>query len=325
MTYYLFKLQFTAPVHFGDSFSAVSLSSSEMTFCADRLFSALCQTAVRQGDRGVELLYNLVQSRQLRFSDAFPWKGEQLYLPRPCLEAKTVRDTDAADRKAMKKVAYISIHQYTYFLQSLSDGDPIDPKTLLTRFGEASVVTRAAIMEGKDALPYAVGQYRFDTACGLYFLAALAKDDLFRPLFQLVRQLGLGGIGGKVSSGYGSFVVERACPVRALDEMQASFLLNALDMPDADLWISLTTSLPKEEELDAALHGALYQIVRRAGFVQTTNLKGPEKKKEQFFLAAGSTFRHPYRGDVYDVAPENCPHPVYRYAVPLFLGVKKHD
>ena len=323
MTYYLFKLRFTSSVHFGHSLSAVSLPGSEMTFCADRMFSALCQATARRSPEGPRELCELVQNDQLKLSDAFPYRGEQLYLPRPCLEAKAVRDTDAADRKVMKKVAYLPLEQYPAYLQALSGGNPLDPKTLLVRVGEETTTTRVAVSDGEDALPYTVGQFRFDDGCGLYFLAGLETESAFAPLAEAIRQIGYGGIGGKISSGYGGFALLTACPLEELGNTQAKLLAEALETPQAAFWISLTTSLPKDEELEPALDGALYQIVRRGGFVQASGLGGPHKKQEQFFLAAGSTFRHTYRGDVYNVAPKGCPHPVYRYAVPMFLGVKQ--
>ena len=323
MTYYLFKLRFTSAVHFGNSLSAVSLPASGMTFCADRLFSALCQAAARRAPEAPRQLCELARSRRLKLSDAFPWKGERLYLPRPCLEAGAVRDTDAADRKVMKKVSYLPLEQYPAYLRSLSGGAAIDPKTLLVRFGEETTVTRAAVADGEDALPYAVGQYRFDEGCGLYFLMGLEDSAGFAALAETIRQIGIGGIGGKVSSGYGGFTVETTCPVAELGSPQAKLLAGALDAPEAALWVSLTASLPKEKELDAALDGALYQVIRRGGFVQASGLAGAHKKQEQFFLAAGSTFRRTYDGDVYDVAPKGCPHPVYRYAAPMFLGVNQ--
>lgn len=320
MTCYLFKLRFTAAVHFGDSVSAVSLASSQMTFSADRLFSALCQTAVRQNPEGAARLARQVKSGKLKLSDAFPWKGNELYLPRPCLEATTVRDGDASDRKVMKKVAYLPLRQYPAFLRSLNGGEPINPRTLLAHFGEEGTMTRAAVVDGQDTLPYAVGQFTFADNCGLYFLASVDESE-FAPLCTLVRQTGYGGIGGKISSGCGSFVLERACPVSELEAPQGNLLTQALENPDAALWVSLTTSLPQEEELESALDGALYQLVRRAGFVQSAALKGPQKKQEQFFLAAGSTFHHRYTGQIYETAPAGCSHPVYRYSVPIFLGV----
>ena len=45
MNYFLFKLSFHTPCHFGSSDSALSLYTSEDHFCADTLFSALCHTA----------------------------------------------------------------------------------------------------------------------------------------------------------------------------------------------------------------------------------------------------------------------------------------
>lgn len=57
MNYFLFKLSFHTPCHFGTSDSALSLYTSEDHFCADTLFSALCHTArTLYGNSGVEAL-----------------------------------------------------------------------------------------------------------------------------------------------------------------------------------------------------------------------------------------------------------------------------
>lgn len=318
MTYYLFKLRFTSAVHFGDSFSAVSLHGSGFTFCADRLFSALCITGAARSAAAPEHLYQMALNGQFKLSDAFPWKEDQFYLPRPCLEAKTVQDTDASQRKVMKKVAWLSIEQYPDFLRSLCGQKEMDPRSLLVYFGEESTVTRAAITPGEDTLPYTVGQFRFADDCGLYFLVQLEDKNELPGLVTLVRQLGYGGIGGKVSSGYGSFELEKVYFPSELGK-QGIILNDMLQGADSVLWISLTTSLPAEDELASALDGALYQITRRSGFAQGYN----GKKAEQFFLAAGSTFLHPFTGDIYQVAPAGCSHPVYRYSMPLFMGVKR--
>lgn len=323
MTYYLFKLRFTAPVHFGDSLSAASLPGSEMTFCADRLFSALCVAMAKADPAAPRRLCEQAQRGLLKLSDAFPWKDGELYLPRPCLEAAARRDSDASRRKAMKKLAYLPLTQYGAFLRSLSGGTEIDIGSLQASFGQERVQMCAAVQDGKDALPYAVGQFCFAPGCGLYFLLGAQEPALFEQLCRAVRLLGRSGIGGKISSGCGSFEVVQAVSVRALDAAHGKWLERHLTGKDADTWISLTTALPKDDELDAALDGALFQPVRRGGFVQSAGANGSHKKQEQFFLKAGSTFRRPFAGDVYDVAPQGCAHPVYRYAMPIFLGVKK--
>lgn len=318
MTYYLFKLRFTSAVHFGSSLSAVSLHGSEFTFCADRLFSALCMTGAAENAAYPEQLYKMAKSGQFRLSDSFPWKDGKFYLPRPCLETKTVQDSDASQRKVMKKVSWLAVEKYPDYLRSLCGQNKIDPKSLLVHFGEESTVTRAAIMPGEDTLPYAVGQFRFADDCGLYFLMQLEDKSKLPGLITLVRQLGYSGIGGKVSSGYGSFEVESVGTLSELGK-QGEILTGMLHETDPILWLSLTTSLPTDDELEIALDGALYQVVRRSGFVQGYN----GKKAEQFFLAAGSTFLHKFTGDIYQVAPVRCSHPVYRYAMPLFMGVKR--
>ncbi len=317
MTCYLFKLRFTSAVHFGSSLSAVSLHGSEFTFCADRLFSALCMGATGNADFPNEL-YQMAKSGQLRLSDAFPWKDDLFYLPRPCLETKIVRDSDVSQRKVMKKIAWLPVEKYADYLAMLSGENKTDPKSLLVHFGEESTVTRAAVTAGEDTLPYTVGQFRFADNCGLYFLMQLENESALPGLIALVRQMGYGGIGGKVSSGYGSFELEAVGPLSELGR-QGEILTGMLQETDPAFWVSLTTGLPTDNELAQALDGALYQTIRRSGFVQGYN----GKKAEQFFLAAGSTFLHRFTGDVYQVAPAGCSHPVYRYAMPLFMGVKR--
>ena len=76
-----------------------------------------------------------------------------------------------------------------------------------------------------------------------------------------------------------------------------------------------------EEELEQALEGATYQLVRRGGFVASdTYAETPQKKKTQYFFRSGSVFGHRFTGDLYSVGGFG-EHPVYRYAKPMFLGV----
>ena len=102
MRSFLYKLQFTTPVHFGPSDSALSLYSSGATFCADTLFSALCHTALAlQGPAGLEALCRWVQAGELLLSDGMPWHRDIFYLPKPMIQSQTSAELPAADRKAM--------------------------------------------------------------------------------------------------------------------------------------------------------------------------------------------------------------------------------
>ena len=85
--------------------------------------------------------------------------------------------------------------------------------------------------------------------------------------------------------------------------------------------MTLSAALPHMEELEQALDGATYQVIKRSGFVDSVRYaKEQQKHRTLYLLAAGSCFRSQFKGDIYDVANEGS-HPVYRYGKPLFLGV----
>jgi CRISPR-associated protein Csm4 len=68
------------------------------------------------------------------------------------------------------------------------------------------------------------------------------------------------------------------------------------------------------------MEGASFQLVRRGGFVQSEHYADTgRKKKTQIFFAAGSVFHKRFKGALYAVG--NGRHEVYRYGLPIFLGV----
>ena len=312
----LFQLRFNTPVHFGGSDSALSLYSSEDHFRADTLFSALCHTALQMcGEEGLNRLLTLAKNGQLLLSDAMPWAGDSFYLPRPYVTARTKEELPAEKRKAIKKLAWIPANRLAEYCAALRSGVFFACEAV--SFGENREIIKVGLPSLGDAHPYPVGLYCFRENCGLYFLAACGEGD-GKWLSGLVQALGITGIGGKISAGYGKFSVIRAV---TLSETIHPVLYRALTTP-AEKALLLTTSLPRDEELDSALDGAEYQLVRRAGFVASDAYADtPRKKQTQHYLAAGSVVRNRFSGDVYEIGVSGN-HPVYRYGKPLFLGVK---
>ena len=95
---------------------------------------------------------------------------------------------------------------------------------------------------------------------------------------RLLSALGMSGIGGKISSGYGSFTVEERIDLCAPFDAQTEWLHDALEKRDAKHQLLLTTSLPADDELEDALEGAQYQLVRRAGMCSPTH--SPSRRSE---------------------------------------------
>lgn len=318
----LFKLRFTTAVHFGPSDSALSLYSSAETFCADTLFSALCHTAMSLwGVNGLQELCSQVRAGTLRLSDAMPWQGDTLYLPKPMVEAKnTARELPAADRKAMKKLQWLPVETFDGFARSLAGGDAFEPRRYSAEFGRPVETTRACVADGEDTVPYAVGTFMFAPDHGLYILAQCADEQQAGTLRTLLEALGVSGIGGKVTSGCGRFVLDDEIDLDAPFDDQTEWLSNALSGEHSH-YLLVTASLPRDDELDETLAGASFALVRRGGFVQSdTYAHTARKKRTQYFLASGSVLTCRFDGDLYEVGGGGA-HPVYRYGCPVLLGV----
>jgi len=320
MSFYLFKLRFTAAVHFGSGDGALNLYSSEETFRADTLFSALCHTALSLGGESeLNRLVQLARDGVIRFSDSMPFCGDTLYLPKPCALGENSTELPADERKAVKKLRWLPVEDIPAFSESIRGGKPFVPREE-PRFGVHQERTGARIAPGEDTLPYQIGCYRFMPDCGLWFLCSCAEEQ-FPRLEKLVTALGLGGIGGKIGAGFGSFeLYEDPIDLDAPFDPQTDWLSQALHA-EASKYLLLSSALPREEELASVLDDAAYQLIRRGGYVRSEMYnERPLKKATQYFIASGAVLSHPFEGDIYDVGNQGS-HPVYRYGKPIFLGV----
>ena len=88
--------------------------------------------------------------------------------------------------------------------------------------------------------------------------------------------------------------------------------------------MSLSTSLPKDADLEEALENSSYLMEKRSGFIYSTTYSDEfRRKKDMYVFSSGSCFENLSDGDVYDVSEGQNTHKVYRYAKPLFLGVER--
>lgn len=317
MNYYLFKLRFTSAVHFGSPDSALSLYTSSDHFCADTLFSALCHTAAELwGPSGPDQLAQYVEQGKLTFSDSMPWHQDRFYLPKPYLHTENRTEIPAALRKQMKKLQWIDAAAFPEFAASVQGGTPFQPREVSFGIFTDQVRMRAST---STTIPYHVGVYEFTAGSGLYFLAGCGDEVIADYLTRLVEALGYSGIGGKTSSGFGKFEILAAEPLAASGEAALQWMNRALQESSAPKQLLLTSSLPDDGELDSALNGAMFQLIRRGGFTRS-NGENSYKKRTQYFLAAGSVMNARFHGSLYQAGGSDL-HPVYRYSIPIFLGV----
>ena len=322
-------MKFKTPVHFGSGNSARNIDSGDMCFLADTFFSALCHSTFSvDGGKGIETLYAKTKSGSLLFSDSMPCIGESLYIPKPAFTFKKNTQkksgTDSADRKKLKKLQYIPIAKLTHFIKSVNTGREFVADEDLQDFGKFHISQKVKIEGSEDSEPYSVNLFSFNDNCGLYVIVAFEYEEDFEYVFNLVKNMSFSGIGGKVSSGYGKFELDGIFDSVDLSEPFGDFeiLSELLNSSSADKFISLTSSLPTEDELDLVMKDASYTVTRRGGFVYSNSYGDTlMKKKTQYYFGAGSVFSSKFKGDVFDVSDSNGKHPVYRYGKPIFLGV----
>ena len=257
MKFAVYKLNFAAGVHLGTG----TLASGANTLPADTLFSALCMEAAQQGEKSIKTLVDAVRQNRLRIGDLFPFIGEELYLPKPLVPVQRENEGNSIVKKSFKKLKYIPVSQLDTYLQGKID--PVAAVEKLQKLGAFEVRTMAASrstekLETGETLPYSVGVYRFGQGNGLYTIAGAEDTQTQNKFEQLLNALSYSGIGGKRSAGLGRFTVQKCeVPQAMLKRLQGK------NTP----CVSLSVCMATDEELENALEGAQYLLLRRSGCV----------------------------------------------------------
>lgn len=226
-----------------------------------------------------------VREGRLKLSNAFPYIEDFYYIPKPMVYIKQ----QSKEYKLFKKIKYIPEDLLRHYLNgSLVPEDEIKSFIL----GDSDIRTQVCV--GSD--PFQVGTFSFKENTGLYIIVEHKGDFIF----DIFERLQYSGIGGKRSSGLGRFSFE---------------IEECFEFPKGEKRILLNSAMAKQEELDTALEDANYLLEKRSGFIHQSKYK----KRDFYSFKAGSVFKNQFKGDLFDVG--NDEHPVYRYAVPMFMEV----
>lgn len=309
MKYKVLKLQFKTGLHIGNGL----LSGSESVIYTDTLFSALCHEALNFPD-GIRRLYEKCKTNRLKFSDALPFIGDTYYVPKPLLSISSEDEGNSVKKKAFKKLKYIPINLLQTYLNGNLDAEAESKK--FQDFGSYEMRTSAKVNRDDDAEPFHVGCYHFNKGNGLYVCVGYEEEEDFDYFSELMECVSYAGIGGKRTSGYGKFNL-KVVPVPK--ELERRLSGNAY----AD-YISISLSMPQENELKRICGSSNYLLIKRSGFISSPYYENEFRKKQTFYgFASGSIFNVQFEGDIYDVSCGG-KHPVYQYAIPFFMGVSSN-
>lgn len=297
-----YKLDFQT-VHFGNG----NLNESIGSFNASRLYSSLFLESLKLNvDK--EFL-NLSKSANFFLSDSFPLKDGEFYLPKPIgypkipLNSESTRETRRKAKRS-KKLRYIKYTDMEDYVEGNCDVDKLD--------GTDSFFSKSKVVTKKGIDPYEVGITNFKTS--LYILTIKHK-----LLDMLMNSLQYSGIGGKRSSGYGRFTVEK---LDIPDEFSKNIVVNDSEY---GVYMTLSTSIPNNDELDAVLPTAEYLLEKSSGFAYSSTSRNLLRKQDLYKFAVGTTLTKTYNGNIFDVRPDDFPHPVWNYAKGLFYKLPYLD
>lgn len=304
MRYEMYRLEFMGAFHFGER----RLEEGEYVCRADTVFSALCQEAVKMGGDALQSLYRYAKDGLLLLSDAFPYMGDTLFIPKPMKRVDILdRRGDSVVKKAYKKLQYIPAEKLGIYLSGKYD---VLEETGIDGLGHFEMKTSASVRR-EETLPYRIGTYYFEKGNGLYVIVGYGDSGARELAERLWKGLSYSGIGGRRAAGMGRFALR-------MGQLPSGFC-DRLERRGTQ-YMSLSVSLPREEELVGALEGASYLLCRRSGFVVSDSY-AQTRKRDLYVLEAGSCFQTRFEGDVYDVSSGHGCHPVYRYAKPIFAEV----
>ena len=305
MDYGIYKFSFPYGVHFGNRL----LESSNITFCADTLFSGLCIEALKTGEDKLKEWYHAVKAGNLIFSDGFPYTDDEFFLPKPFMKISS-DENDSSLKKEYKKMKCIAMSKWNDYLNG--NISPKEEHALEKRIGKHDTKTHVAIQGLEEPLPYRIGSYSFYDGSGLYIIYGYEDESAKDLFYELLDGLSFSGLGGKRSSGLGRFDIFNG---KLPDPIESAL------QKKSSRQISLSISLPNDDELDSVMENASYMIEKRSGFVESASYsENYMRKRDLFMFSAGSVFERRFVGDIFDVSSGGA-HPVYRYGKPVFIGV----
>jgi len=302
---------------------------------SDALYSAVCGAFSQLGLLEEWLNATAAGSAEpaVRFTSCFPWQRGYLYAPPPSgLWPPENHSTTQSSKVRWKGASLVPTSVIGGLVRGASPSDAewtvdghsgcLIPVNSRSATGPFRFVQRfsAAVdrVTGGQVEPHRVTCVQFAPASGLWCAAVFSDASTYAvwapKLEAAFRLLADSGLGGLRSRGFG-----RA----RTPDLEPGNLPGLLFGADADTagtaWWLLSLFSPSESDSVDWASGD-YHITCRSGRISSASATGQPKLSSRM-VAEGSVLlaATPPRGAVRNVAPEGCPHPVYRagYAVAL--------
>lgn len=357
MSWYIVKLRFTTPVHFGADKSGIGIEAVQPFLHSDTLFSALCNAwaqfrifTTTEID-GFKAVFD--SSPPFILSSAFPFKREKhgflYYLPKPIVNTNQfdlfkseMRPEQISEwKKQFKNARFIPSDFFEKWLKSerfMEEGclellhawKEIFTEEIRPHHAQDRLTMMSELFHHGEIF------FEQDMDCGLYFIVKFPTDETWKSkLNQGLKALSLTGLGGDRNLGMGRFRYddENFGTLKPIDKLHPLFFLTQDDESSTKHSI-LSLFYPENEEiqlikteLQSNPDSVAYELIKRKGWSFSTATFLQMKRKTINMFAEGSSFElpgHIPKGTLVDVKPEGYPHSVWRCGIALSVPLSSN-
>lgn len=319
------RLAFNGGVHIGRG--AEELDKTATTYSSDALKSALFAIGLPYYPEWADMRERFFES--FRVSSAFPWCGEELFLPKPgSMRFRFDKNDDLTQAKQAKKIGFISSEIFRRWAANpnqevhVKESQIGDGSFLFANSGKKFIHTavqqRVQIPENGegDTRPFYFERLLFSENSGLYFLISFQDQHLKPQLMHALQLLGDMGIGTDRTVGNGHFAIHSSTIIK-------------LPSGTEGRQMALGLFLPSKAEIDSMnLDLSHWSLVKRGGYIAASEKDEYRslRKNNIYFFGEGSTFTSStlLKGIVTDLQPNwDTPgmHPVWRCGMPIFINL----
>ncbi len=335
MDRFIIKFGFHNATHFGSDLPGIGQEASKMILHSDTLFSAICnvwaQVDWHLQAKNFQSFQSVLEDFRtgkppFKISSAFPFSGEDYYLPKPMTEPTNLYrapEQRIRDAKSVKKTSYLKLDYFKKWMTETGTEkgfaeNLIDPDRNKSVFGYEDILPKTPVdRRDNHANIYHSSSYYFDEYCGLYAIVELEKK-IREPFEFVLKHLAKYGLGGNRNIGQGvliDIVIKKPPP--ELDELFS--LKTRLGYCLLSLYFPLSTEQIEKKALS-------YGLVQRKGWIGSSTTNRSLKKKTCFAFSEGSMFSEIDNGKLVDVRPEAfSEHDVWQYGYALTIPARKEE
>jgi len=307
---------------------------------SDQLYSALTLAMQRLGmfEKWLEDVFENPDGPAVRLSSCFPWREELLFVPPP----RCLWPLPSSVKVRWKGAGFVPLA----VVHRLASGESLDEDAWVVD-GLSKCLVPSSAPRGPFRTAYrsfagvdrttsqwcvhSMACLEFSERSGFWAVVAFENDEAMtrwgEPVKAALRLLADSGMGGKRSIGWGcaemveflsGSLPEMIFPQTILEQNGAK--AEAEQAPENAFWL---LSLFNPSDADAVdWSRGFYSLITRTGRVESPAACGAMKKATRMVAEGSVLFSSaPLRGRALNVAPEGCPHPVYRAGFGLAISI----